>query len=197
MANYQINYGFTPDGVAEPTKPSEDEPKVAKEINPGPEKKKKKTEAEEAAWFEEEEARSTKVYVSNLPSNISEESFVELMSKCGMVEYDVRNKKPKVKVYRDEEGKPKGDGLCSYIKPESVQLALTIIDGSEYEGMTLAVTRAKFEMKVLLVLIMISMIFMILAFILVSMIMLLMLSTYHDHHPPHAPPAARVSTTPS
>lgn len=147
MANYQINYGFTPDGVAEPTKPSEDEPKVAKEINPGPEKKKKKTEAEEAAWFEEEEARSTKVYVSNLPSNISEESFVELMSKCGMVEYDVRNKKPKVKVYRDEEGKPKGDGLCSYIKPESVQLALTIIDGSEYEGMTLAVTRAKFEMK--------------------------------------------------
>ena len=152
MANYQINYGFTPDGVAEPTKPSEDEPKVVKEINPGPEKKKKKTEAEEAAWFEEEEARSTKVYVSNLPSNISEESFVELMSKCGMVEYDVRNKKLKVKVYRDEEGKPKGDGLCSYIKPESVQLALTIIDGSEYEGMTLAVTRAKFEMKVLLVL---------------------------------------------
>merc|ERR550519_732221 len=112
MANYQINYGFTKDGVAEPTRPSEEEPKPAVVV-PEVEKKKKKTEAEkEATWFEEEEAKSTKVYVSNLPSNITEESFVEFMSKCGLVEYDIRTKKPKVKVYKDENSVPKGDGLC-------------------------------------------------------------------------------------
>ena len=31
MAKYQINYGFTKDGVAEPTKPSEEEEKPAGE----------------------------------------------------------------------------------------------------------------------------------------------------------------------
>merc|ERR1712218_744095 len=111
-------------------------------------KKKKKTEAEkEAAWFEEEESKSTKVYVSNLPTSITEESFVEFMSKCGMVEFDVRTKKPKVKLYRDREDQLKGDGLCSYIKPESVELALTILDGSDFEGKKISVQRAKFEMK--------------------------------------------------
>jgi HIV Tat-specific factor 1 len=33
-------------------------------------------------------------------------------------------------VYRDENGVPKGDALCTYVKVESVDLALTIIDGS-------------------------------------------------------------------
>jgi HIV Tat-specific factor 1 len=52
-----------------------------------------------------------------------------------MVEYDVRTKKARIKLYREADGlKPKGDALCSYIKPESVQLALTILDGSEFEG---------------------------------------------------------------
>ena len=96
MANYQINYGFTKDGVAEPTRPSEEEPKPTVVPEPVDAKKKKKTEAEkEAAWFEEEESKSTKVYVSNLPSVITEESFVEFMSKCGMVEFDIWTKKPK------------------------------------------------------------------------------------------------------
>merc|ERR1712218_164867 len=111
-------------------------------------KKKKKVKGKEVAeWFDEDQQKSTKVYVSNLPTSITEESFVEFMSKCGMVEFDVRTKKPKVKIYRDEEGSPKGDGLCSYIKPESVQLALTILDGSVHDGKTVSVTRAKFEMK--------------------------------------------------
>lgn len=144
MAAYQINYGFTADGKAEPTKPSEE---VAK---PAPEpvvKKTKGTIDEPAKWFDEEDAKSTKVYVSNLPTTVTEESFVELMSKYGMVEFDIRTKKPKVKLYKDADNVPKGDGLCSYIKPESVQLALTILDGSDVEGKEISVERAKFEMK--------------------------------------------------
>ena len=37
---------------------------------------------------------------------VTEESFVEFMSKCGMVEFDISAKK----IYRDEEGRQKGDG---------------------------------------------------------------------------------------
>ncbi len=57
------------------------------------------------------------------------------MSKCGMLDVDVRAKsRPKVKIYRDEEGRPKGDALATYVKVESVQLALQILDGAMLDG---------------------------------------------------------------
>ena len=111
-------------------------------------KPKVKEKPKEAEWFQEEDAKSTKVYVSNLPLDISEEEFIEYMSKCGMVEFDARSKKPKVKLYKDKESNQlKGDGLCSYIKHESVELALTILDGSDFKGKVISVERAKFELK--------------------------------------------------
>ena len=147
MAVYQLNYGFTSDGVPEPTKPAEEEPKLEAEEEPKVKKQKVKEKPKDPEWFQEEESKSTKVYVSNLPSSITEEEFIKFMSKCGMVEFDARSKKPKVKLYKDSDNQIKGDGLCSYIKHESVDLALTILDGSELQGNTISVERAKFELK--------------------------------------------------
>ena len=126
----------------------EEEPKKEPEPEPQMKKPKVKEKPKEAEWFQEEDAKSTKVYVSNLPLDISEEEFIEYMSKCGMVEFDARSKKPKVKLYKDKESNQlKGDGLCSYIKHESVELALTILDGSDFKGKVISVERAKFELK--------------------------------------------------
>ena len=48
-----------------------------------------------------------------------------------MVEIDIRSNNKKVKLYREPgTGQLKGDGLCTYMKHESVQLATTILDGS-------------------------------------------------------------------
>ena len=58
MAQYQMNYGFTKDGVAEPTRP--DEPKPEEEEEPKA-KKAKVAEPAKAKWFEEDEAKTTKV----------------------------------------------------------------------------------------------------------------------------------------
>lgn len=69
-----------------------------------------------AAWFEIDDARNNKVYVSNLPEETTEEEFLELMQKCGMVLKDVMSNKYKVKMYRDGDGNFKGDALCTYIK---------------------------------------------------------------------------------
>lgn len=146
MAVYQLNYGFTAEGIPEPTKPQDEEKEAESEKLEVPKKPKVKAK-EVAEWFEEDQKKSTKVYVSNLPTTISEEEFVQFMSKCGMVEFDVRSKNPKVKLYKDGESQIKGDGLCSYIKPESVELALTILDGSDFQGKKISVQRAKFEMK--------------------------------------------------
>lgn len=63
LAQYQMNYGFTKDGKAEPTKPDEvpevDKPKEGEE--PG---KKAKKEVSKPQWYEADEEKSTKVYVT-------------------------------------------------------------------------------------------------------------------------------------
>ena len=69
-----------------------------------------------AGWFEIEEQKNTNVYVSGLPEDVTDDEFKELMNKCGMIMYDPRTQKMKLKLYRDADGKPKGDGLCCYIK---------------------------------------------------------------------------------
>lgn len=76
-----------------------------------------------AEWFHEAEEKNTKVYVSNLPEDITEEEFTELMSKCGMIARDPKSNKAKVKLYAEPSGQLKGDGLCHYIRV-SFQLAL-------------------------------------------------------------------------
>ena len=73
--------------------------------------KKAKLDAEEAKaqkakqkpkWFEDDSGKSTKVYVSGLPLDMTEERLMEFMSKCGMVDIDIRTNKPKLKLYRDD-----------------------------------------------------------------------------------------------
>ena len=65
-----------------------------------------------AEWFEEESEKTTKVYVTGLPDgkseNWNEDEFTKYMSKCGVVDIDVRTNKPKVKLYKDDEGNYKG-----------------------------------------------------------------------------------------
>ncbi|XP_006784970.1 HIV Tat-specific factor 1 [Neolamprologus brichardi] len=176
MAAYQANYGFTeksaPDGKntsltstnpaapgpdsKPPQKPTEKEkpedpaPNSASEQHetPGKETKQKgeKRKAEQG-WFDIDESKNTNVYVSGLPPDISSEEFAELMSKCGIVMRDPITEEYKVKLYKDKEGNLKGDGLCCYLKKESVDLAIRLIDESEVRGYKLHVEAARFELK--------------------------------------------------
>lgn len=41
----------------------------------------------------------------------------------------------------------KGDALCTYIKVESVELALNLLEGYDFKGHRVKIERAKFEMK--------------------------------------------------
>ncbi|CAH2233166.1 HIV Tat-specific factor 1 [Pararge aegeria] len=138
LAYYQMSYGFVDNAPAEP-KPEKDE--------------KKKTEAglkrkAEPQWFQPSEEKNTKVYVSNLPLDITEEEFVNFMQKCGLVERDPRTQKMKVKMYMDKDQNCfKGDALCTYIKIESVDLALKLLDGCDFKGNKITVERALFQMK--------------------------------------------------
>lgn len=81
--------------------------------------RKRKAQAPPPKWFDMPPEHNSKVYVSNLPNDITEEEFGQLMSKCGLVMKDLKNGKLKLKLYRDANGELKGDGLCHYIKVSS------------------------------------------------------------------------------
>lgn len=100
----------------------------------------------EPGWFEVDDEHNTRVYVSNLPDDIDEEEFLEVMGKCGLVMKDDRGQY-KVKLYRTPDGRLKGDALCCYIKVESVELALRILDGCRLRDKEIRVERARFQLK--------------------------------------------------
>ncbi|KAM3869161.1 17S U2 SnRNP complex component HTATSF1-like [Diretmus argenteus] len=172
IAAYQANYGFTQDGdpdanasavsSADPVAPGPDS-KAPGQKNPRdpPQtlnsnqnetpakdaKQKGEKRKLEPGWFDVDSDKNTNVYVSGLPPDISTEEFVELMSKCGIVMRDPITEDYKIKLYKDGQGNLKGDGLCCYLKKESVALAMRLIDESEVRGYKLHVEAARFELK--------------------------------------------------
>ncbi|XP_069686436.1 17S U2 SnRNP complex component HTATSF1 [Periplaneta americana] len=146
LAHYQMNYGFTDNSAA--AAPADKEAEAKSESSEDKAALKRKAMPQDPSWFEMDEQHNTKVYVSNLPLDITEQEFVDVMQKCGLVMRDTETGKMKVKLYTEPDSSQlKGDGLCSYIKIESVDLALKLLDGYDLRGHKLHVERAKFQMK--------------------------------------------------
>lgn len=144
LARYQMNYGF----IDNTTPQSDDNlPSKPENVVDQQNQLKRKGAPEPPKWFDLPPEHNTKVYVSNLPLDITEEEFVSVMSKCGMIMRDPKTEKYKVKLYAEPDGQLKGDGLCDYIKVESVDLALNLLDGYDVRGQKIKVQRAKFQMR--------------------------------------------------
>uniref|UniRef100_A0A8C3W6Y0 17S U2 SnRNP complex component HTATSF1 n=1 Tax=Catagonus wagneri TaxID=51154 RepID=A0A8C3W6Y0_9CETA len=154
IATYQANYGFSNDGASSSTASVQDvsartteEPPQRKTPEPSDPKKKGEKRKAESGWFHVEEDRNTNVYVSGLPPDITVDEFIQLMSKFGIIMRDPQTEEFKVKLYKDNQGNLKGDGLCCYLKRESVDLALKLLDEDEIRGYKLHVEVAKFQLK--------------------------------------------------
>lgn len=155
IAIYQTNYGFV-DNTSEkstekPVLTTEEAANINKSQadsnNENNKSSSTKRKANQPQWFDESPENCTKVYVSNLPEGITEEEFVEVMSKCGMILRDTKTKKFKVKLYAEPNGQLKGDGLVHYIRSESVKLAIDLLDGYDLRGKKIKVQRAQFQMR--------------------------------------------------
>lgn len=161
IAQYQASYGFvdhrasdssaaaTSTPAAKPSTSATADPSAEPSNEPAdasgePAEKRKKAQA---TWFDEDPNKTTKVYVQNLPDDITEDEFAELMSKYGMILRDPKTKKPRVKLYAEPSGQLKGDALCTYVRVESVDMVLNLLDGTDYRGRPIKVQRAKFEMR--------------------------------------------------
>ena len=154
IATYQANYGFSNDGASNSTASVQDvsartaeEPPQRQPPDPSDPKKKGEKRKTESEWFHVEDNINTNVYVSGLPPDITVDEFIQLMSKFGIIMRDPQTGEFKVKLYKDDQGNLKGDGLCCYLKRESVDLALKLLDEDEIRGYRLHVEVAKFQLK--------------------------------------------------
>ncbi|XP_053328877.1 HIV Tat-specific factor 1 [Spea bombifrons] len=160
LVRYQANYGLNleNDNVTstESAKPPESkDPEKPKEIPNDPkshsdsssQKAKGEKRKADPGWFNVDQERNTNVYVTGLPLDITNDEFVQIMSKYGIIMRDPVSEEYKIKLYKDGEGNLKGDGLCCYLKRESVDLALKLLDDYEIRGYKLHVESAKFQLK--------------------------------------------------
>lgn len=127
LAVYQMNYGFV-DNTSTAVSSSKDDQSDAGPHDTQLQPETSNVDAQDTSgaqkrkappppsWFDVEADQNTKVYVSNLPLDITEDEFAETMSKCGMIMKDIKTGKLKIKLYRDANKKVKGDGLCHYIR---------------------------------------------------------------------------------
>eukprot|EP01135_Chromosphaera_perkinsii_P001400 Nk52_evm1s167 gene=Nk52_evmTU1s167 len=147
IASYQVNYGLHSYVNEDATqKAKEEKQKLLREKDA---KKKMGEKSKNGSdWKEVTPENNPNVYVENLPLDITEEEFVEFMKKAGIIKQEEDSEKFKIKLYKDENGTLKGDGLCSYLKPASVELALQILDGTEIrKGFYVKLSRAVFKPK--------------------------------------------------
>ncbi|KIW01297.1 hypothetical protein, variant [Verruconis gallopava] len=78
------------------------------------------------------EKQNSAVYVTSLPLDVTVDEVYEVFSKYGIIAEEIDSNKPRIKLYTDEEGKPKGDALIVYFRPESVQLAIQMLDETDF-----------------------------------------------------------------
>lgn len=97
----------------------------------------------------QQKPRETSVYVQGLPLDVTVEEMATVFSKCGLLSEDPATGQPRIKIYTDSNGRQKGDALVIYFRPESVDLALQLLDETSLRGddQLLEVSKASFEHK--------------------------------------------------
>ena len=93
------------------------------------------------------------MYITNLPLDADEEEVRYVFSKCGVIAEEIDSGKPRIRLYENEDGKFKGDALVVYFRGESVDLAIQMLDDTDFrlgQGMPagrMKVTVADFSYK--------------------------------------------------
>ena len=56
----------------------------------------------------------------------------DVFSKCGVIAEEIDRGKPRIKLYTNEDGSFKGDALILYFRAESVDLAVQMLDDTDF-----------------------------------------------------------------
>lgn len=83
--------------------------------------------------------------MTSIPLDATSEEVHDVFSKCGVIAEEIDRGKPRIKLYTGDDGKFKGDALIVYFRPESVNLAVQMLDDSDFR---LGVAGPEGKMKV-------------------------------------------------
>ncbi|KAL3248823.1 hypothetical protein BDQ94DRAFT_134764 [Aspergillus welwitschiae] len=75
---------------------------------------------------------NTAVYVTSIPLDAEFDEIRDVFSKCGVIAEEIDSGRPRIKMYTDESGNFKGEALVVYFRPESVNLAIQMLDDSNF-----------------------------------------------------------------
>ncbi|KAF8756917.1 RNA recognition motif [Rhizoctonia solani] len=105
---------------------------------------------ESTAPAQPRKSKNTAVFVSSLPPDAEADEIAARFGRFGLIMEDDEGK-PKVKLYRSEDGTFTGEALVVYYKEESVELAVTLLDDAELRlgeaGTRMKVQRAEYGHK--------------------------------------------------
>ena len=76
---------------------------------------------------------NTAVYVTGLPLDVTVEEVAEVFSrKCGVIAEEIDSGRPRIKLYTNDAGEFKGDALIVFFKAPSVDMAIMLLDDTEF-----------------------------------------------------------------
>lgn len=70
--------------------------------------------------------------MTSIPLDATIDEIYQVFNKYGLVAEEVDSDRPRIKMYTDSEGNFKGDALVVYFRPESVDLAIQMLDESDF-----------------------------------------------------------------
>ncbi|KAB8074042.1 putative nuclear mRNA splicing factor-associated protein [Aspergillus leporis] len=108
-------------------------------------KKRKATKDEGNGQKQKKQRVNTAVYVTSIPLDAEFDELRHLFSKCGVIAEEIDSGRPRIKMYTDDDGKFKGEALVVFFRPESVNLAIQMLDDSDFR---LGVTGPQGPMRV-------------------------------------------------
>ncbi|KIH86921.1 HIV Tat-specific factor 1 [Sporothrix brasiliensis 5110] len=77
--------------------------------------------------------QNTAVYVTGLPPDATADEVAELFSrKCGVIAEEIDSGRPRIKMYTNSDGSFKGDALIVFFKPQSVDMAIMLLDDTDF-----------------------------------------------------------------
>ncbi|KAI8632400.1 hypothetical protein F5Y19DRAFT_362991 [Xylariaceae sp. FL1651] len=77
--------------------------------------------------------QNTAIYVTGLPLDVTVDEVHEVFSrKCGVIAEEIDSGRPRIKLYTDEKGNLQGDALIVFFKPQSVEMAIMLLDDTDF-----------------------------------------------------------------
>ncbi|KAI8966013.1 hypothetical protein F5Y11DRAFT_236254 [Daldinia sp. FL1419] len=77
--------------------------------------------------------QNTAIYVTGLPLDVTVDEVHDVFSrKCGVIAEEIDSGRPRIKLYTDDKGNFKGDALIVFFKPQSVEMAIMLLDDTDF-----------------------------------------------------------------